>query len=412
MKKYIKHWIILVIGVLGLSSLARAKDMVFMQIDITEAMMLLDIEGTEKLDLDATNSIVTDIGYKMDVGKESLILFFYEMNYDGPGIKGSSNKGFDSRSIDQIFFTKWMTRLSPDLQLSLKADFFYEFYRIGKNEDWEDGLYNFGKVGGGPTIDYRLNSKNTISMGLELHYYWFPNYEDLSREAIYALQDPSSNSFLSEDAVNQNFFQLGLYLGDRWRINKKLGVKAGYYFFYRAYSTLTVDTDSLIASNEKQTDYQHELSLKVDYAPVYSWRFGLDYRFQLFKSNYNYRHLADLSNLSGSVLYEDYSSNSSHKITVPISYVVSPRSIWTLSGTFEYKKYSDRPAKNKEGEFKTEAQKHLAYMGSLAWTYKKTRYFSVTPQYVFRYADSNNSSETDGYNYMVHYLGVRFSFEY
>lgn len=405
----------LIIFALFYSSMISAKGMAYLKIGITEALMITSFKGGNSGELGLTNGIVTDLGYKIPLDEKNELLFLYELNYDGPGLKGYSKESFNARNLDHFFVAKYFYRFAENLKFFAKADFFYEFYRIAKNEKWSDGLYNFGKTGGGVGMDYLITSNNLLNLSLETHYFWFPNYEDLSREAVYLLGE-DQGSQLPTDSVNQNFIQYTVRLDDLWQIDKSFSIKASYLFNYRYYNRLTVDDKDLDPSNNKnQKDTQHNFQIDFSYSIAPEFLIELRYALTCFKSNYNYRAINDIS--SGSIkpdYFADFSSFHEHQFSLPLTWIISDRANLTLIPSYEYKGYKARPVKNSaDGQFTVgTVQYNKAYSASLFWNYRAYENLSFIPQYVFKIAKSNNKDALSGYNYTAHYFGFQMVFEY
>lgn len=387
-----------------------AADMAYLKIGIQESFMMNAYQGQDALSLGFANGIVADIGYKHDLDEKSELLFIYELNYDGPGLKGASKESFNARGLDHYLLTKYTQKMSHDASYYLKADFFYEFYRISKNEDWSDGLYNFGKAGVGFGMDFETSVDNKLGFSAELHYFWFPNYTDLSREAVYLLG--TTGSQLSADSVNQNFIQLLLRAEDTLKLSNNLQFVFGLNFIYRYYPTLKIDENTLTPSNTKQKDFLIEGIAGLTYFISQDLSWDVKYSLSYFKSNYNYLYL-DVNNFSNSTLIKNFSSFIEHKLVLPLNYALSPKNILSVFPGLEYKQYIGRPAKDINSSYSGQDEQYQAALtAGISLTYKKHENFSVVPQYIFKWAKSNNQDLMSGYNYKAHYLGIQFIFEY
>ncbi|PKL12770.1 MAG: hypothetical protein CVV50_04100, partial [Spirochaetae bacterium HGW-Spirochaetae-6] len=267
------------------------KDLVFFKIGVSQGTLIYDPSYADALEMDFTNNLLTQIGYKTELDETRSLLFLYGLNYQGPGVRGYSEEGFSARSMDHLLLAKYINRLSSATEIAYKADFFYQFYRIGKSETWGEGLYNFGKTGLGVDLVHGTSPSHSFLTGLELHYFWFPNYNDLMREALYMLSNTTTGANLSEDVMNQDFLQLSFRLGSDWRIDKDTVFKVDNTFLYRNYLGLRIDTEdysSPPSNNDKQYDLLNDFSLEFGYFLSDEWLMQIKYNFALFLSNYNY----------------------------------------------------------------------------------------------------------------------------
>ncbi|HCL55907.1 MAG TPA: hypothetical protein DHW82_02730 [Spirochaetia bacterium] len=388
-----------------------AEDMLFFKIDVSEAMLFIDLENQQKLNWDATNSLKTDIAYKSNFNQDASLMILYELGYTGPGVKGTSQESFSSRSIDHSGMAKFYYNLLPELQMSVKGDFFYEFYRTGKTEKWSEGLYNFGKTGGGFNFLFTPFKESKTSLSGELHYYWFPNYNDLINEAVYLLGSASTQ--LDEDSLNQNFLYYTVQLREVFTPVKTFFIDLSYYFGYRDYTKMKTDDEDLDpANNQKLKDSIHNFQFEAGYFALPELLIRAAYNLTAFRSNYNYLFVQSFSPLAYS-FHKDFSSFTEHQVSLTLHFFASQKSTLILSPGYEYKNYLSKSPKNADGSFNTGSnQYHKAFSIGLGWIYKRYENFTLIPEYVFKTTESNNLDLNSGYNYKVHYFGVKFIFEY
>jgi hypothetical protein len=427
MKKINQYYLLLSLLFIFLCNGLNANSLVYFKANFKEALL---IQGSEKnysavwndsLFIDESeynnqflSSILTNIGLKIELNELSSLMFLYELNYEGPGIKGFSSQGFSSRNMDHAFLAKYFYSLDKDSRLSIKTDFFYEFYRLGKTEDWDNGLYNFGKVGGGIGYDRFFSDKNLGAVTLDAHYFWFPNYEDLTREAFYMLNSTSS---LNEDAVNQNFIQLTFTLSDQWTLSDDIKLNFSYLFFWRNYTGIRIDLSEAILDNTNnpfQRDFAHEFKASATFALSSTMFLEPQLRLIYLTSNYNYFYVLgiDVSGLNY-IFVPEYMTNTEYELSLSYSIQFSQNVGINFTPAFQYKNYPKRYPQDENGQFmKDKTQKHIALTLPVAFSIQPYNNFTITPQYVFKTAKSNNKELTAGYNYQIHYFGVDMTFEF
>ncbi len=413
----------IILLVISFTSITLAKDdMIYFKVDLSQSSMLVNTTYSDTPEYNISNSILTDIGYKTDLSKQSSLLFIYELNYQGPGLKGYSEEGFDSRNMDHLFVAKYIYKQSPQTELAFKTDFFYQFFRIGKTETWGDALYNFGKTGLGFSITYESSPKTTLFLGIDQHYLWFPNYNDLVREALYTLNDTTGEGAnMNTDWLNQDFFQSSLRLSLDHKLSKNTFMSINNSILYRFYIDRRIDDASLTTNpedNDRQYDFLNELALELGTFLSADWLLQLKYTFTFMKSNYFYLNIGDVDTSGPTPVFdaatnENYNSYHQHVFSVPITHFFSSRSALIFIPQIEYRKYIDRKPKDDTSTFiNGEKQYNLALSGTLSWEFKKYENLTINPLYTFKWTNSNNKDLTAGYNYNVHFFGIRLVFEY
>ena len=103
-------------------------------------------------------------------------------------------------------------------------------------------------------------------------------------------------------------------------------------------------------------------------------------------------------------------------ITPYISVSMTKKTKFNFAVSYLFKKYTgEHWIQNAFGNYLTgQRHYHSAIMTKLSFDLKPHEFFSISPQYIFKYLFSNNKF-TGGqysYNYNVHYFGLNLSFEY
>lgn len=388
-----------------------AEDMAFFRISVSESFLGLDMKGDDGFDFSASNSLFVDVGYRTSLSSKIALTLFYEASYDGPGAKSNSKEGFQARNIDQFVMAKFDFLYSDSLKFFVRPDFFYEFYRLGKNEAWNDGLYNFGRVGLSGGFDW-LFSHQLLNASLDFHYFWFPNYSDLTREALYLTVGSQG---LPSDSINQNFLQGAFSLSHRIIFSPLVELKSQYRFTLRYYPSLKVDTQNLVHTDaDNQFDTTHFLSLQPIFTLSKEFYIAPTYQFTYFKSNYSYFSVNSFDPFNPDFdFFEDFSSFHSHDFSLPLIYELNPKHSFILEAGIEYKKYLSRPTKKENGKFDLSTKQDLfAFNVGLTWDFKVYDNFTFSVNYLFKQASSNNKDLTAGYNFGVHVISMQMSMEY
>ncbi|HOJ50278.1 MAG TPA: hypothetical protein PKW55_05655 [Spirochaetota bacterium] len=352
------------------------------------------------LDLDATNSINAYFAYKDNlIGLDTL--FVYNLDYNGPGIKGYSSGNFTSRSFDNYFLTKFFYPIDNTV-FEFKLDFLYEFYNIG-NEKWTEGLYNFGKTGIGSSLTYNLSPKLILGSGVNISYVWFPNYTDLETEAINLIEGVSGS-------VKQNFWQFDFDASIDFKSFLLLIFE--YSLIYRIYPDLYVNSVNIM-SKENQYDFINMLKFNAVYQK-YDFSLELSINFINYNSNYNYRKIIDYSTLQID-FNKDYLDYNSIEFSLSLLIFLSSSSTISITPNIGYKSYSARHPSKNDGSGALDYSKtewDLYYGLSLAYDYKNDDVFSFKPVYVLRIGKSNNNDLLLNNNYVSNYFGFEVTFEY
>lgn len=116
----------------------------------------------------------TDIGVSLRFKNGRSVTAFYELYYNGPAIRNVPYQSFADRSIDHIAMLIYKYPVGESLILRPRIEFVQEFYRAGRNENWQTGLYNFWRIGAGNQFE----GKNWI-IDFSGTFMKFPNYTDL-----------------------------------------------------------------------------------------------------------------------------------------------------------------------------------------------------------------------------------------
>lgn len=352
-------------------------------------------------------SILMDMGYLFSVTDKNGILALYELNYSGPGIKGSDIEYLGERSINHNVILKHIHKSGKLLDIKSKIEYINQMHRISIKREWGDGLYNNHLVGGGVELVFHLKKNILLTGKYRLNYNIIPNFTDLT------------TAYFSDDydfSSNNNIFQ---YLGAilNYTPLEKLFFDASYGLVMRNYHAARTRTQNEANDGPKQYDMYNKFSVALKYTPS-KMAVGANVKLDLKDSNQNYFESIEISSNANQFFFmNDYYDFISLGVTP--YYIVMPSNkvnIVFIAAYFIKKFFNEHWIQNNDGigTYKiNENHWHSSIMLSVEFKFMPSDRFEITPKYVYKNLFSNNKYVRGySYNYSIHQVGLTMSYKY
>ena len=348
-----------------------------------------------------TTVLSNDIGLLVKPHPQHTTLLFYQLKYQGPGLKRQEGEQFEQRSMTHNLVLQY-NYIFNQFTFKTRLNYTYDFWRSGTNELWGLGLYDNNYYGLSEEVEYKTTEELKFNLKAGFNFVKFPNYTSLIEEYIAGKEETTSGK---QDNI--------MYL-----LNFKTQYKThniNVLFITQNYINQKVlDEETAKYSNENQKDYIIELSYFSDIiykflllTPYLSIRAKDSNQAFLFLKSY------DVSTSTPEVVsnYYDYSKIT---ISLPINLYLTKTKWFTISPEFEFLFYSSRNARDKDNNFIDEKQKNFLSVYSLSYnsqssdTRRKISFF-----YTYQQQSSNMKFEKYyPYNYSGHYFGIKFNYSY
>jgi hypothetical protein len=346
------------------------------------------------------NNISSDLAYIQPLSPRISLIGYYQMKYSGPGIGDSAETKFSERSQDHYFMLKPIIKLNKDMVLKPNFNFFKEFYKFGKNEQWGGGLYDYNKYEAGADFVY-LKLGFPITLTGKYQAFKYPNYSDLLTLYLtgFSKEEPQ------EDYNN---------LMGSVSVNDLSPVRSFFIFFdYTLNSSLYGHKKVLEANGYTGSDNQKVTHHQFTLLPQYKagkFLFSLHFMYEINRSNQNYIFGTDPQNI---VWLENYYSYGSLNLKPYITLLFSKEKYLSLVFSYFDKKFTGRPAQDFNGAFLSSKTEIQSLSLGLLYHVKLSNYFSLSPSYLYARSTSNSEyQKAISYNYNAHLISLRLNYEY
>lgn len=333
---------------------------------------------------------------------------FYELKYDGPGLRRQEGEKFTDRAMDHIGIIRHTFNITEDYFLKSQLDYMKEYKRTGSNEIWGTGLYDLNRFGGSVSFGRKFSEKLNAEIAGQYHFLNFPNYTDLFKE----FQAGGATAESSTGKQNHKLIQAGFDV--KYDVNK-LGVD----IILQNYTKQkvidnTVQADGSYYSGDPQKDSIINISVsrgqKV-FEKMVSINPTLSYKIK--NSNQNYLYFESFGSTVPPTYYGNYYSYNEIDFLVPVVFMLGEK--WEVSSApeFDIKTYTKRPPSNSDGVFDiNEKQKNNLFILNSGFTFKPNAVTRTTLFFIFQNQKSNTKNKYLPYNYTANYFGIKFDYTY
>ena len=347
------------------------------------------------------SDIISDIAYILPTDKKNALIMFYKLKYAGPGLGNNAETKFSERSQDHYVMLKYLWKISKELTVKPTVNYLKEFYKLGKNEEWGNGLYDYSKYGFGFSVDSTHLIKFPMLFSYNFQIYKYPNYSDLLTLFLTGLQDEEP----MEDYKNHNF---SLNIKNSSLI-KNLGLNLAYNLNLSLYDSKKVIQPTGYSGTKMQSANDHLISLIPQYK-LNQIILGLNFAFRINNTDQNYISGFDPQNIQ---FKSDYYSYTSFQLKPHAQYALAKNKYTTLHFGLIQKKYKSREAQDTDGNYLADKMITTLFSAGLIYTQEFQKHFTISPSYLFTYATSNNKyQKAVDYDFNAHSISVGFNYKY
>jgi hypothetical protein len=351
--------------------------------------------------------LVNDIGLIYKPNEKNSFIGFYELKYNGPGLKREEGQQFTDRFIDHVVILKHHYSFNDDYMLKSQLDYMQEYQRTGTNEVWGSGLYDFYRYGGNVGLQRNFNEDLNVSATLGYHFLNFPNYTDLMTE----FQMGIDNQDTATGKQNQAVYQLTLesnYLANKFTVDlcqvayQKQKVISDTVQADGSYYSAALQQDNIVTLSAER---RMKLLSRINFVP------GLSYK--LKTSNQNYQQFTDATS-TVPVHYEgNYYSYNELSLTFPAMLPLGDKWEFALSPELDWVSYASRPPRDANNNFAEGLQANAYQVVTVGFTYKPNAVTRTTFFYTYQTEVSNMKFEKYvPYNYSGNFFGMNFNYVY
>jgi len=348
-----------------------------------------------------TTVLSNDIGLLVKPHQQHTTLLFYQLQYQGPGLKRQEGEQFEQRNMTHslvlqhnYMFTKFVFKT--------RLNYVYDFWRSGTNELWDYGLYDNNYIGLSEEIEYKTTEELKFNFKFGFNYVKFPNYTGLIEEYIAGKEETTSGK-------QDNLMYL-LNLKAQYKLHN-----AGIMFITQNYINQKVLDETGTYSEQNQKDFSIELSYFYD-SIIYKFISLTPYlSIKTKDSNQAFLYLKtyDIITSTPQVIpnYYDYSKI---MVSLPISFYLTKTKWVTIAPEFEFLYYTSRNARDKNNNFVDEKQKNFLSVYSISYNSQSPdKHRKVSLFYTYQQQTSNMKFEKYyPYNYSGHYFGLSLNYSY
>lgn len=352
-------------------------------------------------------NLTGDMGLIVQPSEQQRFIGFYEIKYNGPGMRREEGEKFSDRSMDHVGILRHHYTFNEQYTLKTQVDYMTEYKRTGANEVWGTGLYDFNRYGLALTLERHFTPKLTLSLSQGYHFLDFPNYTDLLAE----FQAGGEAVESSTGKQNHHQYQTGLSLA-YGNTRLSLDYLQMSYVKQKVVSE-TVQADKTYYSDTLQKDTLWSLSLQHDQS---FWKRLLvspqgSIRFK--RSNQNYQHFATATSSVPVRYVGDYYNYNEFTAALPVTLLLSQRWEFFVNPEWDWKQYLSRPPRDANDTFQEGNQYNDLIIFSVGFTLKPNDITRTSFYYTYQGQASNMKFEKYlPYNYSGHFFGVSFSYTY
>ena len=352
-------------------------------------------------------NLASDLGIIVQPSEDHKFIGFYELKYNGPGLRRQEGEKFTDRAMDHILIFRHHYNVLPDYILKSQIDYMTEYKRTGTNEVWGSGLYDFNRIGLGVTLERKFGDGFLGSISQQYHFLDFPNYTDLLSE----FQSGQGQVESSTGKQNHSLYQTGLAV-------TRGPSKATLDFVLMAYDRQkvvveTVQPNQTYYSGTLQRDMMLTLGFKHDRKFLNKIVLSPSIALKTKVSSQNYQHFT-VSDSSVPVRYiSGYYDYNEINVSLPSTILLNQKWEFFFNPEWDLKMYSNRPPRDENNNFVDGKQSNSLIIASLGFTLKPNDITRTTFFYTYQGQASNMKFERYlPYNYDGHFFGVNFDYTY
>ncbi|MCS7151356.1 MAG: hypothetical protein NZ928_03095 [Endomicrobia bacterium] len=350
-----------------------------------------------------TTILSNDIGFIVKPVDKHTGMFYYQLKYEGPGLKRQEGEQFEQRMMGHSLVLQYSYQYAKFI-FKTRLNYGYDFWRTGTNELWGLGLYDNERIGFTEEVEYQISNEFKLKTQLGYNFIKFPNYTNLIEEYISGSEETTAGK------QDNHMFILGLK--GNYKIHN-FGITMTLQNFVKQ----NVLKETGIYSDEKQKDF----SLNVSYYPEiiklakfisFSPYFSVKYK----DSNQAFLYLTsyDITTSTPQVI-NDYYDYTKFIISLPVNFYLTKTKVLTFAPEAEFTSYLSRQPRDRNNNFiMDEKQRNQLTLLSLIYsTQSLDQHRKLSLFYTYQHQTSNMKFEKYyPYNYTGHYFGIKFTYSY
>lgn len=303
--------------------------------------------------------------------------------------------------------------LTDELTVSPSVFGGWDFNVETNDEDWGDGLYDYGEFGSGLVLDYLLHSaeahKVIINSGCKWYFRSYPNYEALI--ALATTTAPEENE--------KDFNAVEISSGCQYSKADTLLLDLKYTLLMKYFTDKKViDADGVLEEEERE-EYRNTLRLEAIYipGPDSNFQYKLLFEFAYNESNQNFYDSRGTVTLADDVFTPDYFDYISYEVYPRVSYgIKSGNRTFAIIGVgydLLIQRYLDRKAQTRSGVYTSTDQHDYQHIFEASLEIPIDGNLSLATSYDYTIHDSNmDYEEYYEYNYTLHRVLMGLSLSY
>lgn len=274
----------------------------------------------------------------MQLSEKLSLLPKYKGCYEGASSvkRLETGKHLDQKNQDHILSLKLIDEIRPSLKGKLFTNYKKSLSVETEDESWGNGVYDYDQKGLGAEVEHR---KAPLDMTLSFSQYTvhFPNYQSLA-----SAFDTETVGLENVGKDTQNYKTTELLAEIEIELKPGLFLKPAYIYTHKMFLDQRLPTLTGIFGKEKRRDKIQEISLSLNGKRKVG--FGISYDLLINNSNQNHYNAEKCQFLSNFYDYKEHTLNPS------ITFYLASTEL-SLSYSYIYKKYKDRPKQDTDGNY-------------------------------------------------------------
>ncbi|OGS47095.1 MAG: hypothetical protein A2539_08350 [Elusimicrobia bacterium RIFOXYD2_FULL_34_15] len=309
--------------------------------------------------------------------------------------------------LDNSLTLKGTHKISDTLKVKAKVGYKIEYLQETKDEKLGEGLFDYNRLAAGIEGEKLLNNNWNIRSGYDFYIMSYPNYASLITTFQTSI-DTATYTEISKNAGKNvlDYSTHELFIEAVHGFSEKLTGKVSYDIAYKGFEDQAIVNSDGSFSSSKRTDLVHLLSIGI-YQKLEKVSLNIINSVQYYDSNQN---SFDANRTQYNANYYDFFQND-----------VMPSLVFELSKGFNinlwwdiaYRQYTERPAQDVEGNYKTSEISQITNTTGVSVIVPVYKSFAVKVAGNYRDSSSNNKYEANyryNYNTSNYFAGINWEY--
>ena len=358
--------------------------------------------------------MTADLGLIGTLNENDSLIGMISLQSFAPQIaNGSSSSYIDGETQqNQVIVAKYIHKFDDTFLVRGSGDFFNQFYRMSKLEDFGDGLYDFRRFGVTGEVEKVFSEQLQVFGDIAYHYNAYPNYFDL----YYKYFDPVSNKMrddvdveeFSQNKLPLNNHNFHLYGNGSFSPTSELTLGVEYVLELYAYPQSMIYFQQSANADEKQFDDYHDIILGLSYK-LGKVTFGFDLHGIFYDSNQYYPMISGSGTLAQETIILNYSYRQ-FGVEPSITAVVRERDLLGVQYTFHNVYSPELPITDAEGNWSMKRQNQNIMMVNLFYIVSPREYIYISHTLTYKTCWANSALEMYNYSVVQYALSVKYEY--